>query len=83
MDTAASAPSDLPRQSGFNLIEAAIVLGVVGLVIGGIWIAAASVSMKMNTNAQGIRSLPADICTIVSNCTTQVASGYVGFYFRP
>lgn len=27
---------------GFSLIEAAIVLGVVGLVIGGIWIAAAS-----------------------------------------
>jgi len=199
MDTAASAPSDLPRQSGFNLIEAAIVLGVVGLVIGGIWIAAASVSMKMNTNAEAqsvlsivqgmrqlygpesypsaeggqnwemsnliaakivpptdvdgsgnlvtkwggntvmgiltqksssdfapqgygilitfqhlnldqcigiatavagrasnndmaalaiggasfIRSFPADISTIISNCTTQVASGYVGFYFRP
>ena len=29
---------------GFNLIEAAIVLGVVGLVIGGIWVAAAKVS---------------------------------------
>jgi hypothetical protein len=30
-------------QRGFNLIEAAIVLGVIGLVIGGIWVAAASV----------------------------------------
>lgn len=30
-------------EQGFNLIEAAIVLGVIGLVIGGIWIAAASV----------------------------------------
>lgn len=29
---------------GFSLIEAAIVLGVVGLVIGGIWVAASSVS---------------------------------------
>lgn len=28
---------------GFNLIEAAIVLGVVGLVIGGIWVAASAV----------------------------------------
>lgn len=28
---------------GFNLIEAAIVLGVIGLVIGGIWVAAATV----------------------------------------
>ncbi len=29
---------------GFNLVEAAIVLGVIGLVIGGIWVAAASVT---------------------------------------
>jgi type II secretory pathway pseudopilin PulG len=28
-------------QQGFNLIEAAIVLGVIGLVIGGIWVGAA------------------------------------------
>ncbi len=32
---------------GFNLIEAAIVLGVVGLVIGGIWVAAAAVQSNM------------------------------------
>ena len=32
---------------GFNLIEAAIVLGVVGLVIGGIWVAAASVQQNL------------------------------------
>lgn len=30
------------RQKGFSLIEAAIVLGLIGLVIGGIWVAAAS-----------------------------------------
>ncbi len=35
------------RQRGFNLIEAAIVLGVVGLVIGGIWVAAAAVQENM------------------------------------
>lgn len=35
---------------GFNLIEAAIVLGVVGLVIGGIWIAASSVRQRMAIN---------------------------------
>src|SRR5450755_2463049 len=28
------------KQSGFNLIEAAIVLGIVGLIVGGIWAAA-------------------------------------------
>lgn len=32
------------RVLGFNLIEAAIVLGVVGLIIGGIWVAASAVS---------------------------------------
>ena len=43
------------RQSGFNLIEAAIVLGVIGLVIGGIWVAAASVSrnFKLAETAKG------------------------------
>jgi hypothetical protein len=34
------------RQGGFNLIEAAIVLGVVGLIIGSIWVAAAAVGEK-------------------------------------
>jgi len=38
-----SAPS-LSLRKGFNLVEAAIVLGVVGLVIGGIWVAASSVA---------------------------------------
>lgn len=32
---------------GFNLIEAAIVLAVVGLVIGGIWVASSAVSEKL------------------------------------
>jgi len=32
------------QQQGFNLVEAAIVLGVVGLVIGGIWVAASAVT---------------------------------------
>jgi hypothetical protein len=36
-------PASSRDQRGFNLIEAAIVLGVVGLVIGGIWIAASAV----------------------------------------
>jgi hypothetical protein len=34
-------------QSGFNLIEAAIVLGAIGLVIGGIWIAASAVNRNL------------------------------------
>ncbi len=41
---------------GFSLIEAAIVLGVVGLVIGGIWTAASSVSEghKISETVNGI-----------------------------
>lgn len=35
---------------GFNLIEAAIVLGVIGLVIGGIWYAASRVHVENRAN---------------------------------
>ncbi len=38
------------QRRGFNLVEAAIVLGVVGLVIGGIWVAASTVSANMRIN---------------------------------
>lgn len=38
------------NRRGFNLIEAAIVLGVIGLIIGGIWIAAAAVSKEHKAN---------------------------------
>lgn len=35
------------QKRGFNLVEAAIVLGIVGLVIGGIWIAASAVQSNL------------------------------------
>lgn len=44
---------------GFNLIEAAIVLGVVGLVIGGIWVAAAAVQSNLR-EADASKGLLAD-----------------------
>lgn len=37
----------MQRKRGFNLIEAAIVLGVVGLVLGGIWVAASAVQTNL------------------------------------
>ena len=40
----------LLKQRGFNLIESAVVLGVVGLVIGGIWGAASAISLANKTN---------------------------------
>jgi len=38
--------SNTSRIRGFSLIEAAIVLGIVGLVIGGIWVAASKVNQE-------------------------------------
>lgn len=38
------------KQRGFNLIEAAIVLGIIGLVVAGIWLAAAAINEKREVN---------------------------------
>lgn len=44
------------NRRGFSLIEAAIVLGVVGLVIGGVWVSASTVryNMKIREATNGI-----------------------------
>ncbi|MFZ1493775.1 MAG: type 4 pilus major pilin [Candidatus Competibacter denitrificans] len=44
------------KQRGFSLIEAAIVLAVVGLVLGGIWVAAAAMyeTYKVNKTVEDI-----------------------------
>jgi len=39
------------RRHAFSLIEAAIVLGIIGAVLGGLWVAASSVSSNMKVNA--------------------------------
>lgn len=62
-------PNSARRSSkGFNLIEAAIVLGVVGLVIGGIWVAAAGVreNMKVTETVNGIFSTVKNIQNAIS-----------------
>lgn len=41
---ARKAPHKIRSMQAFSLIEAAIVLGVIGLVIGGIWVAASAVT---------------------------------------
>ncbi len=50
-----SRPASHARR-GFSLIEAAIVLGVIGFVIGGIWVAAGAVMdrFKMSALMQGL-----------------------------
>jgi len=40
----------LRAQSAFSLIEAAIVLGIIGLVLGGIWVASSAVMKKVRVN---------------------------------
>lgn len=47
-----------PRR-GFNLVEAAIVLGVVGIVIGGIWVTASTVmeNIKVNQALNGMQTI--------------------------
>ncbi len=54
---------------GFNLVEAAIVLGVIGLVIGGIWVAAASVQSNLRkTNAMtGLIQIATNTANLLKN----------------
>jgi len=56
----------LPAQKGFSLVEAAVVLGVIGIITGGIWIAASMVSESLKYSqisqntlmmVQGIRQM--------------------------
>ena len=67
-------PPTIPNRAGndrrgFNLIEAAIVLGVVGLVIGGIWVAAAAVSesRKQAKIAHDVGYLTSQLMTKLNN----------------
>lgn len=68
----------MPRQGkksarGFNLIEAAIVLGVTGLVIGGVWMAAAAV-----TEHRRVSSSIAEVLHIVEGVRNISKSTLVG-----
>ena len=56
------------KKRGFNLIESAIVLGVVGLVIGGIWVAAATINENYKVN-----KTVADLQLIVKNIQNMIS----------
>ena len=53
---------------GFSLVEAAIVLGVVGLVIGGIWIASAKFyeDYKVNKTVSDLHSIVKNVQRLIS-----------------
>jgi len=76
------------RARGFTLTEAAIVLGIVGLILGAIWVAAAAVYGNMRVNnankdviaiVQAVRSLYAQQNRITSGNQTpsMIAAGAV------
>jgi len=65
-------PRKKMNQQGFTLIEIAIVLTIVGLVIGGIWLAASTV---FNNNKQ--QTLSVDVIQIMQN-TKSLFSGSQG-----
>lgn len=71
-------------RKGFNLIEAAIVLGIVGLVVGGIWVSAASVYQNMKVKrsveqvleiAQKVRTMHATSPTITATQADLITAG--------
>jgi type II secretory pathway pseudopilin PulG len=64
----ASGDPALDRKRGFNLIESAIVLGVVGLVIGGIWVAASAVNeeWKVSKTTEDIAVIVRKIQNLIS-----------------
>lgn len=74
---------------GFSLIEAAIVLGIIGLVIGGIWVASASVqkSLRIETTIEAIamgyekalsiyKSMPGGSVSFASIIGNKMPGGY-------
>lgn len=59
----------LVSQKGFNLIEAAIVLGIVGLIVGGIWAAASSAYNNMR-----LQSATSQVLVIAQNARNMFAN---------
>jgi prepilin-type N-terminal cleavage/methylation domain-containing protein len=56
------------KQRGFSLIEAAIVLAVVGLVLGGIWVAAAAMyeNYKINKTVADLQLIVKNVQKLIS-----------------
>lgn len=80
--------SSATHKKGFSLVEAAIVLGVVGLVIGGIWVAASAVQSTYKNNevatavlqlSKGIQS-KVSFATYPSTNNTQVSLTSMAYY---
>jgi type II secretory pathway pseudopilin PulG len=59
------------KNRGFTLTEAAIVLGIVGLILGAIWVAAGSVysNMRVNTTSSQIIQMVSGIRSLYAGST--------------
>lgn len=68
------------RQRAFSLIEAAIVLAIIGLVIGGIWVAASSVRDKMYVTkfVTGFNKIIINAQKYLSQTSTCYTGSYLG-----
>jgi prepilin-type N-terminal cleavage/methylation domain-containing protein len=65
------------RQRGFSLVEIAVVLGVVGIILGAIWVAAVSVSKKETVNqaTQELQTIEQNMVTLYQNRSFPSACG--------
>ena len=68
------------KRKGFNLIESAFVLGIVGIVLGAIWYAAASYyeNYKVNKTVEGILTIMRNTKNLVSLREALAQWGYAG-----
>ncbi|MFA5041207.1 MAG: type II secretion system protein [Bdellovibrionales bacterium] len=80
------------HKKGFTLTEIAIVLGIMGLVLGAIWVAAAGVYNNLRVNnattavmqiAQGIRALYATSATTGYSSVTDMTSSLITAHAVP
>ncbi len=60
--------SEQSRRRGFSLVESAIVLAVVGLVLGGIWVASAAIyeRYRVNKTVEGVLTAAKNIQKLIS-----------------
>jgi hypothetical protein len=67
------------KRRGFNLIDAAIVLALVGLVVGGIWVAAAHFSeeYKVNKTVQDLELIVKKIQNLISYHDAEAIGGSI------